>query len=336
MGDDQDLAMTDVVAAAAMMTTVQYEGEQTVQITDLSKTLLEIALDHEIPHMHACGGHARCSTCRVMISEGANHLTPRQGEEEALAQQRGLPPEVRLACQTHITGDVRLRRLVQDDIDLSLATTSSEAALAREVELAVLFSDLRSFTPFVERLLPYDVVHILNRYFSSAGQAILDHGGYIDKYIGDAIMALFGLDDPEPAQACRNAVLAAQDLVSRLDVVNAYVSRHFGETLRCGVGVHFGTVLVGQIGHPQRMQFTAIGDAVNVASRIESMTKTTGDLILVSDAIRRQVPDLVSDQGKIETQLKGKTGTFELYAVSAQEAKDDETCNPCPHPVGHR
>lgn len=255
-----------------------------------------------------------------MILEGADHLQPPQSPEAELAQQQGLPPEVRLACQTHITGDIRLRRLVLDDIDVSLATTSAAAALAREVELAVLFSDLRAFTPFVERHLPYDVVHILNRYFSSAGQAILDHDGYIDKYIGDAIMALFGLDGQDPVNACRNAVLAAQDLVARLDTVNAYVSKYFGETLRCGVGVHFGTVLVGQIGHPQRMQFTAIGDAVNVASRIESMTKTTGTVILVSDDIRRQVPDLVSNQSKIETQLKGKSGTFELYAVPVHQA----------------
>ncbi len=300
------------------MATVQFDGGVSVSEDDLDKTLLQISLDHGVPHTHACGGIGRCSTCRVLILDGKDYVAPQERLEADMACQKGLSPEVRLACQTRITGDVTVRRLVHDEIDQSMAVDQTGMEPAREMDLAILFCDIRGFTPMVERHLPYDVVHMLNRYFRSTGQAILDHDGFIDKYIGDAVMALFGLDGRAPTLACQDAILAARDLVARLDTLNGYVSQHFEETLRCGVGIHFGRVVVGQIGHPNQMQFTAIGDPVNVASRIESVTKAAGVQILASDAVRNHAPDLVCKNRKVETQLKGKSGSFDLFAVPTE------------------
>jgi adenylate cyclase len=107
-----------------------------------------------------------------------------------------------------ITGDVTLRRLILDDVDIKITSQIREGALITDVgedkELAVLFADIRDFTPFAEALPPYDVIHVLNRFFSQMGRAIAQHGGHIDNYLGDGLMALFGLDNGEtaPCEPC--------------------------------------------------------------------------------------------------------------------------------------
>src|SRR5260370_25459089 len=126
--------------------------------------LLVISLNHGILHVHACGGHARCSPWRVMIRDGRENALPRNPAEEHLASLKGLEPNVRLACQTHVVGPVRIRRLVLDDKDIQIAVAEESKSSGREEHLAILFSDIRDFTPFSEQNLPYDVVHMLNRY----------------------------------------------------------------------------------------------------------------------------------------------------------------------------
>jgi adenylate cyclase len=297
------------------MPRIQFEGDTEWREEGRERTLLQDALDHGIPLAHACGGRARCSTCRVRVLEGAAELAPRGEAESRLAEAKGLPDDVRLACQVQVRNDIRVRRLVHDDLDRALVEAQAKEA-GREIQLAILFSDLRNFTPFVERHLPYDVMHMLNRHFQVAGQAILDRGGYIDKYIGDAVMALFGLGDEGSAEeACRHAVEAARAMVRGLRELNPSFEANFDETFACGVGIHFGTAIVGELGHVDRRQITAIGDAVNVAARIESMTKDADASILVSESVQIRVPDLVSDSSSLERSLKGKSGAFRLFRV---------------------
>src|SRR5882757_3024847 len=103
------------------MTCIHYEDGTVVDEDDAALTLLQISLKHGIPHVHACGGHARCSTCRVMIHDGLANTLPRNEAEQHLASLKGLEPNVRLACQTHVVGPVRIRRLVLDDKDIQIA-----------------------------------------------------------------------------------------------------------------------------------------------------------------------------------------------------------------------
>jgi adenylate cyclase len=208
-----------------------------------------------------------------------------------------------------------VRRLVHDECDVALAEANSPHSAGTEVSLAVLFSDIRQFTPFVETHLAYDVVHILNRYFNRMGEAVLQHGGYIDKYIGDGLMALFGMDGTDPVGACRQAVHAALAMIAELPHLNDYLGRQFATTLDFGVGIHFGEVILADIGHPQKRQLTAIGDTVNVASRIESATRSCGAHLLVSDVLVNRLPGELTLGRSMRTPLKGKSEEQLLYEV---------------------
>ena len=222
------------------MARIEYQQEAVVEENDLSLTVLEISRKHHIPHISACGGKARCSTCRILVLEGEDNLLARNAAEQRLATLKGFEQDIRLACQTRLSGPITLRRLVLDDQDAELADLGNSVTSGREEVLAVLFSDIRRFTPFAESHLPYDVVHILNRYFHHMGEAVLARGGVIDKYIGDGMMALFGLDKDDPASACRHAVRCGLDMLASLGELNRYLARYFATTLEIGIGIHVG------------------------------------------------------------------------------------------------
>ncbi len=295
-----------------MTVSIKYENERVVQESDLDLVLLQISLKHGIPHQHACGGQARCSTCRIRILSHPENVLPRTAAETKLAQKKRFDDSIRLACQTRVRGPVTVQRLVLDeqDINLAMAVDSSDARLR---SLAVLFSDLRNFTPFSEAHLPYDTVHILNRYFFSVGDAILRNHGYIDKYMGDGIMALFGLEEQDPVCVCRSAVQAGLQMLEALGKLNRYLGDQFNVDFKMGIGIHFGEVIVGHTGHPKKKQFTAIGDPVNLASRIESATKNWDAQLLVSQVVRDILGAELETGRVFQAQLKGKKGRYRLH-----------------------
>lgn len=298
------------------MASICYDNEKEIEEADSELTLLEVSLKNGIPHMHACGGHARCSTCRVLVTGGAEHLSPHTEEERALALKRGFEAEVRLACQVKVQGGaVRIRRLVRDARDYEAVRERSQSTTGREDNLAILFSDIRSFTAFSENHLPYDIIHILNRYFEAMGEVVLANGGMLDKYIGDGLMANFGLKQQDPVSICVRAVNAALEMIKVLQEVNQYARSQLDHEFRIGIGIHYGDVIVGELGHHSNAAFTLIGDAVNTASRVESMTKKAGAQLLVSDAVYRHVAAHVELGRVFRAPLKGKTGEFRLYEI---------------------
>jgi adenylate cyclase len=234
-------------------------------------------------------------------------LPPRNEAEQALADKLGLPPEVRLSCQLPAAQRMRVRRVVRDPLDTTLLEQSNQS---REMNVAILFSDVRGFTQFAGRHLSYDVVHILNRYFWAMGRCVEAHHGRVDKYIGDGLMAVFGMDgaaDPVPS-----AVAAARDMLRELAEFNAYLETAFHERFEIGIGIHYGSVVVGRIGHPATASLTVIGDNVNVAARVESATKETATVLLSADAYA-----LCGETGWREfvVQLKGKEGSARAYGM---------------------
>ena len=298
------------------MTKITFENEKVIEEDNLDQSLLEISLKHGISHMHVCGGHARCSTCRVIICDGLENLQPKNKLEQTLADKKGLEDNIRLACQTRVKGPVSLRRLVLDDRDADLAIADElQQTTGREHAVAILFSDIRGFTRFSERHLPYDIIHILNRYFQEMGEVVLANHGYIDKYIGDGLMALFGVDEQQPSSNCRHAITAAMQMQQALERVNDYLKQNFNERFEIGIGIHFGEVVLGKIGHRGKAQFTAIGDAVNLASRIEGETKMIDSSSLVSECMYAHIKDQVHIGQTLKTQLKGKSGDYLLYEV---------------------
>lgn len=299
------------------MAKITFENEKVIEEDDLSLSLLDISLKHGIPHMHVCGGNARCSTCRVIICQGSENILPKNKAEWELADKKGMEGNIRLACQTRVKGPVTLRRLVLDhrDTDLLAMHGEQQQTTGREQAVAILFSDIRGFTHFSERYLSYDIIHILNRYFQEMGEVVLANHGYIDKYMGDGLMALFGVDEENPSINCMHAVTAALQMEQALVRVNRYLKQNFDECFEIGIGIHFGEVVLGNIGHRDKVQFTAIGDAVNVASRIEGETKLINSSILVSECMYTHIHKQVDTGQQLATQLKGKSGDYLLYEV---------------------
>ncbi|MEG4286452.1 adenylate/guanylate cyclase domain-containing protein [Microcoleus sp. A006_D1] len=292
--------------------------DRTIEIDD-NDIILEASLRAGIPHTHICGGSARCSTCRVLIVEGLEFCSPRTSPEEDLAKKLHLEPEIRLACQTQVAGGkVILRRLAIDSEDLEsfndeIAGNLISAPVGQEKKIAILFADIRGFTAFAESLLPYDVIYILNRYFQKMGYAINRNGGMINNYMGDGFMALFGLENPD--RAAEQAVRAGVEMLEELEKLNPYFETLYSHRLRIGIGIHCGLVVVGNLGAEQNQSVTAIGDAVNFASRIEAANKQVGTSLLISEETYQEIKDLAIVNQRVSVQIPGKSGEYPLYEV---------------------
>ncbi|GAB3572104.1 adenylate/guanylate cyclase domain-containing protein [Hymenobacter daeguensis] len=288
---------------------------QTVPIAD-GQTMLQATLAHGIPHVHACGGQAKCSTCRVVVTDGLAHCNPRNAAEQALAHKLSLSDNIRLACQTTVCGDVSLRRPVVDALDLELTRQAIEAPgqrLGEEKELAILFTDIENYTPFAEALPPYDIIHVLNRYFRLMSDVISQHHGYIVDYVGDGLLVLFGLE--QPARAVPDALAAVQAMFQAVGRLNPYLEQMYGRGFRVRAGLHYGPVVVGHIGQGASRKLAAIGDNVNLASRIESANKELGTQFLVSEAVVQAAGPGLLTHRNCQRSLKGKTGRYQLYEV---------------------
>ena len=299
------------------MTSIAYLGDDRVTpVADLDMTILDVSIAHKIPHFRECGGNGRCTTCRVRIVDGIEHVSSRTARETEVAAALGWDGFTRLACQTRVRGDVSLERLITSCGDVSRLRLEEAASVpSEEKTLAVLFADIRGFTPFVEQHLAYDVVHILDRFFAVVGEAIVINNGIIHQYVGDQIIGLFGVGGDPPAKSCLDTMRAGLGMLEALHDFNAELSAEFGTTLEIGIGAHCGPLIVGMMGHPSHRQFTVIGDAMNIASRIEDTNKTLGTTFLVSEALFSQVSEAPVRGRQAQAVLKGKHGTFPLVEV---------------------
>jgi adenylate cyclase len=183
--------------------------------------------------------------------------------------------------------------------------------VAETREMTVLFCDLRGFTSLAETLPPEAVQALLNRVFDRLTAAIQRHQGTVDKYIGDAVMAFWGapLDDPHHAA---HAVAAARDMVDEIRRLNAERAAHAEPPIAIGIGINTGPMCVGDMGSPFRRSYTVIGDAVNIAARLEALTRSYGVDIIASESTRNQTPD-IEWLFLGPAQLKGRQASVKLY-----------------------
>jgi len=250
----------------------------------IGASLLEASRLAGVPHASVCGARGRCSTCRVRINKGLEALpAPLPGEVRVLERLRAAP-DVRLACQTRPAAALAITPLVPVEAQGRHVMRRMDPGQGVEREVAVLFVDLRGFTRISEGRLPYDIVHLLNRYFKTMGSAIDGAGGHVDKVVGDGIMALFGLAT-DPATASRQALRAVKAMGEALDGLNQEFAGDLAQPLRMAVGLHQGTAIVGELGYGASTALTAIGDAVNVASRLEGVAKDHDVELAVSAAV---------------------------------------------------
>jgi class 3 adenylate cyclase/nitrite reductase/ring-hydroxylating ferredoxin subunit len=281
------------------------------------ETILEATLRAGMPHAHACGGHAKCTTCRIVVLQGLEGCPPRNGSEQVLAARLRFAPEVRLACQTRPAGDVTYRRLVLDEADGEVASQllrSRSGPCGEYKKVAVLFSDIRGFTTLAQTLTPYDVMFALNRHFFELSEIVEANGGYIDNFFGDALMALFGVDGDERAPL--RSVKAAVEMLAANDRMAPAMQAAYGHAFPIGIGVHYGEAVIGTLGASNRERLTAIGDTVNVASRIESANKEAGTRLLISGELYDLVKDDVVMQDYIRVKLPSVQERMSLYEIS--------------------
>jgi adenylate cyclase len=278
------------------------------------KTLLDSAIAAKVPLFHDCGGLARCTTCRVRVIEG--DLPTRTADEAEIARMLGWSDDIRLACQLRPDKDLRVERIMRQELQREKAVGSNAGDRSEELPLAVLFCDVNGFTEFAAGSMPYDVVHVVNRLFFRIGEAVLANSGYIDKYLGDGLLAIWGIEGGEPSDLVLNAVRAALLMQHSVRELSAHLRPHFGSDLSLRVGIHFGPAIIGRIGHPARQQLTAIGDTVNVASRVESQNKELLTELLITEECYAHVRDLVTVGDDFKTVLRGQSKPQRLYEVT--------------------
>lgn len=280
---------------------------------------MESTLAAHINHTHACGGQAKCSTCRISIIEGLEYCNPRNEAEQQMADKLNFPAEIRLACQTRISGDISIRRMVSDKLDMDIIfdqfSEDSKNALGRLQKLTIVFTDIVNYTSLAENFPPYDIVHVLNRYYQIMNEIIQDNNGIISDVAGDGILSIFGMDN-ESNNSVLDAVHAIEGMNEKLKTFNIYLNDNFSIQFGIRAGVHYGNVIIGPFDTGSMKKMAVIGDNVNYASRIESANKEFGTNLLVSEEAYNEIKDIYPKYNMFDTTLKGKTGTYKLYEIT--------------------
>ena len=280
------------------------------------ESILTAALRNGINHLHACGGSARCSTCRIQVVSGLENCNPRNELELKLADTHNFSDDVRLACQTTITGNVDIRRLLVDIEDLKFSTLNHKklGPIGSHRKVAILFADIQGFTPMSERMQSYDVMYVLNKYFDFAGKIINANGGEINNYIGDAFLAIFGLDDAgdEVFRAIKSGLEIQDNLITFAKTIEV----NFNEEFKVRIGIHYGDAIIGMLGSRGTERLSVIGDTVNTAARVEAANKESDTFMLVSETAYEEVRDRVEVHDYIRVKLKGTSERSSLYEIS--------------------
>jgi len=266
------------------MISLSYGNGRTVRVPK-GLSVLEASLRHQVPHASVCGGRARCSTCRIRVIGDCATL-PEPSNREAFVLNRvgtGSDPAIRLACQLRPETDISFFQIFMPQT--AAAGASGPSHIGEERYLVSMFVDMRGSTRLAEHRLPFDTVFVVNRFLGAVSQAVIECGGQPNQFLGDGQLALFGLATNRKT-ACRQALKAAAMIAANVEQLNQFLGHDLREPIRFGIGIHSGEVIVGDIGYRDHMVFTALGDAVNVAARLQDMTKSLGCEAILSDEVR--------------------------------------------------
>ncbi|PDT35707.1 adenylate/guanylate cyclase domain-containing protein [Rhizobium sp. M10] len=299
---------------------VHYPGGEVIRVPR-GFTVLEASRLGGLPHYSVCGGKGQCSTCRVQILGDYESLPAPDKMEQTTLKRINAGPDVRLACQLRPDRDVAVAPLLVPAVETALPANSQETSPGREREIAVLFVDIRHFTTLTETRLPFDVVFLLNRYFAIIGKAVEQAGGRLDKFIGDGAMALFGLGTA-PEEACRQALNAAAAIVGEIEKLAAELAEELALPLRIAIGIHTGPAVVGTMGYGRVRSMTAIGDTVNVASRLESAAKEFEAAIVISEPVAKLAGADLSGIESREISVRGRALPLKVYVIPREKAAE--------------
>jgi len=297
------------------MINLSYGNGKTVRVPK-GLSVLEASLRHNVPHASVCGGRARCSTCRIRVI-GDHSALPEPSQREAFVLNRvgSGDPSIRLACQLRPTGDLSFFQLFTPSTASANAHASQPARIGQERYLVSLFVDMRGSTQLAEKRLPFDTVFIVNRFLAAVSQAVISCDGQPNQYVGDGMLALFGLVSTAE-EACRGALRAAGLIAANVAELNEFLSHDLREPIRFGIGIHGGEVIVGDIGYRDHMVFTALGDAVNVAARLQEMTKSLACEVIVSEEVCASAHIAADDPPRQQVTMRGRDEPMTVRVVT--------------------
>jgi adenylate cyclase len=297
------------------MIALSYGNGRTLRVPK-GLSVLEASLRYNVPHASVCGGRARCSTCRIRIIGDCSGLPePSQREAFVLSRVGTNDPSIRLACQLRPTADLSFFQLFLPGTSTANAHASNPTRIGQERYLVSLFVDMRGSTRLAEKMLPFDTVFVVNRFLAAVAQAVMECGGRPNQFVGDGMLALFGLAS-NGQTACRQALRAAALIAKNIDEVNQFLSHDLREPIGFGIGIHGGEVIVGDIGYRDHMVFTALGDAVNVAARLQDMTKSLSCEAIVSEDVRVTAGLAEGDLPKQEVAIRGRAEPMAVRVIT--------------------
>ncbi|MEE3719311.1 adenylate/guanylate cyclase domain-containing protein [Tumidithrix elongata RA019] len=270
------------------MPTIQCLPDDTQAPIKDKQSILHALLTAEVPITHACGGNALCSTCRIMVLDGVQRCSPATSAERALAKRLDFPVHIRLACQTRVTGDVTVRRLVIDNADIDIVESQlSSGSTSDRKQVALLFASIQSITNFDELNFHYDVVYIMNRFFYLVNKTMNAYGGSVNSFVGSTFMAVFGIDsDDRVAERAAWAGLALLDAVNEL---NEHLNQLSYQPLRLSLGIHCDRAILISANPAQPQTKTVIGNVVDVVSRIALANRKLETQLLISQEAYTQL-----------------------------------------------
>jgi adenylate cyclase len=213
-----------------------------------------------------------------------------------------------------------VRRFATREVALDLDASGFTLG-GHRVQATAMFSDIRGFTSMAEQSAPEETIDLLNTYYTLMFDAISGQGGVVNQMVGDGLMAIFGAPLPL-ADPCGAAVKAALDMIEMIDLYNLEPERKGKPPIRIGIGIASGDVIAGYTGTQQRATYTCVGDAVNVAARLEAQTKTAGHAILVDGATRAALGERCRFESMGPVPLKGKTQSVEVFALPLNQKVD--------------
>src|SRR5438874_3015854 len=295
---------------------IAYPGGRVVRVP-VGYAVLDASRRASIPHAAICGGRGRCTTCRIRVLRGVNTLPPPSASEQAVLGRLLDGPSVRLGCQLRPRSDIAVLPLLPPDIGAS-ESRRRDYSETSDIErfVAIMFVDIRRSTALVEKRLPYDVVFLLNHFFDAVGGAVVDTGGTPNQFVGDGMMAIFGIH-AGPREACSQALVAAQLMHSRLADMNRTLADELPEPIAIGVGLHAGNVILGEIGYWERILLKGFGDSVHVAARLQELTKDYGCQLVVSDIVAATAGVEMSGFPVREVNLRGRAESLAVRIVGA-------------------
>jgi adenylate cyclase len=247
-------------------------------------SVLEASRAARIPHASVCGGRARCSTCRIRVIAGSSRIPAPGATEQMVLDRVAAGPLVRLACQLRPEGDIAVVPLLPPNWNAAALRGTIPPRPGEERFIVVLIVDMRNSTRLADTRLPFDAVFIIDRFINAIGAAVAEAGGVASHFTGDGLMATFGLECGSE-QACGQAVHAVGLIGRNVSALNNVLAAEMSEPIAFGVGVHGSTAVVGEVGYGQSRVFTTLGDAANVAARLEAACKDFRCAAVVSQTV---------------------------------------------------